>query len=184
MPGPAIVRGADEHRAATSVAAVARAEDEDAALADVADRHRRKALGHGFLLPGRDRSRSLDGGPAAVGRGRQGNRAVVKDRAVGDAADDQAGGRHTSDIAKEPGSAVSASSADNSLPMNVVAVLGDDLVALAFEELFNGIAVDVAHRVASSRTAMIARASYRSRLIVPSDLPRWLATCVTGRSAK
>src|SRR5450759_1092483 len=89
MPGPAIVRGADEHRAATSAAAVARAEDEDAALADVADRHRRKARGHGFLFTGRDRSRSLDRGPAAVGRGRHGLRAVVKERAIGDAADAQ-----------------------------------------------------------------------------------------------
>src|SRR5674476_1693465 len=143
MPGPAIVRVADEHRAATTAATVARAEDEDAALADVADRHRRKALGHGFLVRGRDRSRRLDRGPAAVGRGRQGNRAVVKDSAIGDAADDQTGGRHASDIAKEPGSAISASSADDALPMNIVAVLGDDLVAFAFEELFNGIAVDV-----------------------------------------
>src|SRR5450759_450064 len=184
MPGPAIVRGADEHRAATSVAAVARAEDEDAPLADVADRHRRKTLGHGFLLPGRDRSRSLDGGRTGVGRGCQGNRAVVKDRAIGDAADDQSRSGHAGGIAKQPGSAMGASSADDALPVHVVAVLGDDRVALAFKELFDGIAVDVAHRVASSRTAMIARASCRSRLIVPSDLPRWLATCVTGRSAK
>jgi hypothetical protein len=74
----------------------------------------------------------------------------VQEGAIGDTADDQTGSSHPCGVAEEPGAALGTGSADNALPVQVVAGLGDDLFALTVKEVLDRIVVEAAHRVPSS----------------------------------
>jgi hypothetical protein len=106
---------------------------------------RRRGRGSRGRFPGGVQPRSRPGArvavccggrdPAAVGSPVEG---AAQERAVGDAAENQAGSGQAGRVAEEPAAALRAGPADDALPVNVVAVLGNDLSALVVKSSLTG----------------------------------------------